>query len=55
MDSSYTQKSKYLQKEISYLPYIKKVNSLYIKGFNMAKNDFLTEVTLIHLSSMFHF
>ena len=45
-DSSKTQKTKYLEKKTIFFLQIKKNYSLYIKSYNIAKKNFIAEVTV---------
>ena len=46
VDLTKTQKSRYLEKEILTFLDMKKINTLYMKGYFIAKNSFVAEITL---------
>ena len=46
VDLTKTQKSRYLEKEILTFLDMKKINTLYMKGYFIAKNSFAAEITL---------
>ena len=54
-DFTKTQKSRYLENETYFFLQIKKIHKLHIKGYFMAKNSFVAEVTFIfeHISHLF--
>ena len=45
VDLTKTQKSRYLEKEILTFLDMKKINTLYMKGYFIAKNSFVAEIT----------
>ena len=55
MDSTKTQKSRHLENESSFFPHIKKIINEQNKGYFIAKNSFVTEVTFNQISDQYSF